>query len=275
MIAMARSLPRVGVQARAWRPWDDSLADVDCLHLFGSVRQHLDLVDASPPLSVPIALSTIAWFDLPSLWREPRSLAWRTAACSKFLIRSVMPGVSSWRRRLYHAVDLLLPNSQAEACSLINYFQVPPERIHVVPNGADDRFADGNPQAFARLVGGRNFVLYAGRIEPRKNQLGFLQAMKGTDVPVVILGDVVPGHEDYLAQCRRRQRQGQVRAARAPRRSAVGQCLCRLRVPGVGQLVRNAGPGGPGGRDVGCAAGVAGARFGSRVLRGLGRICFA
>jgi glycosyltransferase involved in cell wall biosynthesis len=72
-----------------------------------------------------------------------------------------------------------------------------------VPNGADPRFAEGRPQAFAQLAGERNFVLYAGRIEPRKNQFGFLQAMQGTNVPIVILGDVVPGHESYLDACRR------------------------------------------------------------------------
>jgi glycosyltransferase involved in cell wall biosynthesis len=73
----------------------------------------------------------------------------------------------------------------------------------VVPNGADERFAEADAEPFAKLVGGRNFVLYAGRIEPRKNQLGFLQAMRGTGTAVVVLGDAVPGHEEYLVRCRR------------------------------------------------------------------------
>ncbi|MEX2560794.1 MAG: glycosyltransferase, partial [Pirellulales bacterium] len=38
--------------------------------------------------------------------------------------------------------------------------------------------------------------------EPRKNQLGFLRAVAGLDLPVVVLGSVVPGHEAYLACCR-------------------------------------------------------------------------
>jgi glycosyltransferase involved in cell wall biosynthesis len=46
-------------------------------------------------------------------------------------------------------------------------------------------------------------VLSAGRIEPRKNQLALLRAMRGTGVPIVVLGDVVPGHESYERQCRR------------------------------------------------------------------------
>jgi glycosyltransferase involved in cell wall biosynthesis len=119
------------------------------------------------------------------------------------MARAVCPRLPSWRRRLYHAVDLLLPNSNAEAQQLVRYFQVPPQRIRVVPNGADERFAAAEAEPFARLLGMRDFVLYAGRIEPRKNQLGFLRAMRGTDEPIVVLGDVVAGHEGYLAECRR------------------------------------------------------------------------
>ena len=106
-----------------------------------------------------------------------------TAACAGFLARAGCPRLPSWRRRLYHAVDLLLPNSNAEADQLVRYFQVPAERIHVVPNGADERFAEADPAPFARRVGTRDFVLSAGRIEPRKNQLGLLRAMRGTKVP--------------------------------------------------------------------------------------------
>ena len=138
---------------------------------------------------------TIAWFDFANIWREPRPLWSQLAASGRFLARAAFPSLPSWRRRLYHAADLLLPNSQAEAEQLRRYFGVPAEKIHVVPNGADERFARARPQAFARLAGCRDFVLYAGRIEPRKNQLNFLRAMQGADVPIVVLGDVVPGCE--------------------------------------------------------------------------------
>jgi glycosyltransferase involved in cell wall biosynthesis len=80
---------------------------------------------------------------------------------------------------------------------------VPAKRIHVVPNGADERFASADPEPFARFVGSRDFVLSAGRIEPRKNQLGLLRAMRGTGIPIVVLGDVVPGYESYQRKCRR------------------------------------------------------------------------
>jgi len=203
MTALARALPSVGIAARLWRPWEERLAGADCLHLFGSLPEHLPVVEAAHRQSVPVALSTIAWFDLAGYWREPRPLGKRLGACARFVVRAACPRVPSWRRRLYHAVDLLMPNSQAEAEQLVRYFGVPAERIHVVPNGADERFARADPEPFARRVGARGFVLCAGRIEPRKNQLGLVRAMRGSDVPVVVLGDVVPGCEWYADRCRR------------------------------------------------------------------------
>lgn len=203
MTALADELRQAGVAARFWRPWEDQLAGLDCLHLFGSEPEHLPVALAARRAKVPVVLSTIAWFDLASCWREPWPLPKRLAACGKFALRAAAPWIKSWRRELYQAVDLLLPNSQAEADQLTRYFGVSAERIRVVRNGADPRFAKGEAGPFARLAGCRRFVLYPGRIEPRKNQLGFLRAMQGAETPIVILGDVVPGHEAYLAACRR------------------------------------------------------------------------
>jgi len=203
MLSTARALASVGVDARLWRPWEQPLSAADCLHLFGSVREHLPTVEAARRRGIPVVLSTIGWFDLANCWAEPGGMIKRLAACGRFLARASCRRLPSWRRRLYHAVDLLLPNSNAEAKQLTRHFAVPPERIQAVPNGADERFADADPEPFARLVGARGFVLCAGRIEPRKNQLGLLRAMRGTDIPVVVLGDAVPGHEQYAAECRR------------------------------------------------------------------------
>ena len=202
MAALAQTLGEAGVDASFWRPWEEPLSRFDCLHLFGSEPEHLALAREARRQNIPVVLSTIAWFDLASCWREPWPLARRLTACGKFALRAAAPWLKSWRRDLYHAVDLLLPNSKAEAAQLTRYFGVPAERIHVTPNGADRRFLAEIPEPFARRVGGRGFALYPGRIEPRKNQLNFLLAMRETTAPVVILGDAVPGHEAYYARCR-------------------------------------------------------------------------
>lgn len=202
LMATADALRAVGVDARLLRPGEDP-AGADVVHLFGSRPEHLELAEAARRRGTPTVLSTIAWFDLASYWRGARGPGRKLRACAGFLARAACPALPSWRRRLYAHARMLLPNSTAEARQLARYFGVPPERIHVVPNGADERFARADPGPFARRAGLRDFALCAGRIEPRKNQLGLLRAMRGAEVPVVVLGDPVQGHEDYVRACRR------------------------------------------------------------------------
>jgi glycosyltransferase involved in cell wall biosynthesis len=202
LAATAEALGRLGVDVQPWHPDDSRRCDADCVHVFGSLPSHQTIIDAAHRRNIPVVLSTITWFDLAGYWRGGRTLAGRVAACFRFAARATLPALPSWRRRLYHDADLLLPNSNAEAEQLVRYFRVPASRIHVVHNGADERFARGDTQAFVERFGLRDFVLSIGRIEPRKNQLALLRAMRGTGVPIAVLGRVVPGHEAYLASCR-------------------------------------------------------------------------
>lgn len=197
------ALAAMGCDARPWRPWeDDSFADIDVLHFFGSRPEFVPLVEAARHRGTRVALSTISWFDWRNTWREPRGLLARTAATARYALRSAMPQWSGWRRRLYEAADVLLPNSQAEAKQLMRLFQVPAAKVRVVPNGFDERFAAADARAFERRFGLRDFVLSVGRIEPRKNQLNLIRALGDSNHTLVIVGDVVPGHEAYGEACR-------------------------------------------------------------------------
>lgn len=201
--SLAQWLPNVGVDARLWRPWEDRWDAFDALHIVGSAPEWVELAVAARRVGKPVFVSPVAWFTLRDLWREPWPV-WRHGWASlKYLSRAAWPKLPSWRRRLYDAASLLLPNSQSEAEQLRRMFGVPREKLRVVPNGADLRFADADPELFTRITGWRDFVLCVGRIEPRKNQLRLLQALRGLGLPIVILGDVVPGHEAYLAACQR------------------------------------------------------------------------
>lgn len=201
--SLAAWLPDAGVDAGLWRPWEDDWAQIDLLHLVGSVPEFVPLAHAAREAGKPVVLSPVAWFTCRDLWREPWSLAARLLACGKFAARAAFPALPSWRRKLYHTTNLLLPNSRAEAEQLGRHFSVPHSRMRVAPNGVDARFASADAAYFERMTGRRDFVLCVGRIEPRKNQLGLLQALRGTGMRVVLIGDVVPGHEAYLQACRR------------------------------------------------------------------------
>ncbi len=203
MDATARELRRLGFDARAWRPWDaDELQAGDVVHFFGSRPEFVGPAEALKSRGVRVVVSTIAWFDWRNTLREPTSLFRRSRDLARYALRAALPRLPSWRRRLYHAADLLLPNSQAEAEQLIRLFRVPQAKVRIVPNGVDARFAAADAQLFQARFGNNSFVLCPGRIEPRKNQLTLIRALRGTGLRLVLLGDVVSGHDRYLSACR-------------------------------------------------------------------------
>lgn len=200
--ATERALSDLSIDARPWRPWEDRLTPGDVVHFFGSLPEFVPLVDAAQRQGAKAALSTIAWFDWRNIWREAHSPARRALNSLRYAARAACPRIPSWRRRLYHAADLLLPNSQAEAEQLQRLFGVPTRKIRVVPNGIDPRFGAATPDVFHARYGLRNFVLCCGRFEPRKNQLTLIRALRDSGRPLVFIGDAAPGHGGYYKACR-------------------------------------------------------------------------
>ncbi len=86
----------------------------------------------------------------------------------------------------------------------------------MVPNGVDPRFRDADPGLFHDHVSLDDFVLYTGRIEPRKNVRSLIRAVRRIGVPLVVIGDPVPGHESYLRSC---EAEGEGILTRIPRLS--------------------------------------------------------
>ena len=201
--ALAESLPPAGVAARLWRPFEDSLANSRCLHLFGSAAEFLPLVQSVRRIGVKVALTPESWRQGAPHGSFGRGWLHKTAAWFVKAGRGFLSTTPAWQRELYSAVDLLLPNSNAEAQRISRRFKLPMDRLRVVPHGVDPRLAEADPELFRRQFGVHDFVLYTGTIEPNNQQLGFLWAMKKMDLPVVVLGDVGPECEWYVEECRR------------------------------------------------------------------------
>jgi len=197
------ALAELGYDARAWHPWDDELGPGDVVHFFGSRPEFVTAAAAARRRGARVVVSTVAWFDWRNTVREPGPWHRRLTHAARYVVRAALPQLPSWRKRLYDGADLLLPNSQAEAEQLARLFRVSEAKIRVVPNGADRRFAAADPQPFRDFTGLDRFLLCVGRIEPRKNQLALIRAAAGTGIPLVLIGDTVPGHERYADRCRR------------------------------------------------------------------------
>ena len=88
------------------------------------------------------------------------------------------------------SADRLLPNSNEEARFLAANFGVPLRGCTVVPNGVDPAIGDGSPDLFRSQHSLDDFVLFVGRIEPRKNVHRLITAFVRSelDTQLVILG---------------------------------------------------------------------------------------
>ncbi|MDZ7620851.1 MAG: hypothetical protein U1E05_27930, partial [Patescibacteria group bacterium] len=122
MQSLASALQALEVKAGLWRPWEDALAECHCLHLFGSLPEHRQLIQAARRQGVAVVLSTDVWLAASSGMRQP----WPTRLTAGVVRAAQMscPWLPSWQRRLYHSVDMLLPNSHAEAEQLTRWFGV-------------------------------------------------------------------------------------------------------------------------------------------------------
>ena len=172
----------------------------------------LDVMRRSRNLQVPVVLSTIYWGReyTTGQHRTGNFLATWAARIrvGLALLRSSLQGRVSekcevliehltTKRVIYEMAALLLPNSESEAEAIRRELGVTTP-CHVVPNAVDaERFTPGLEQA------PREYVLFSGRFEPHKNQLGLIRALKNQSWPVVLVGKAHPHHPDYYRQCRR------------------------------------------------------------------------
>ncbi len=105
------------------------------------------------------------------------------------------------KQRVVQRAQILLPNCRWELSALRRYFRLGYKPAQLVPNAVrPEKFIRATPDAFVQRFGLRDFVLCAARIEPFKNQLMLIWALRGTSVPLVLAGKV--SETEYGALCR-------------------------------------------------------------------------
>jgi len=191
------------------------ISQADLVHIFNlqSIDETLAFARIAHSVGKPTAVSTIFW-DLshmfyvhsmaklglfsPELWwlngkRVFDGLANIIARYSKTKTLSYYsPQWRSKYREVISYTNVLLPNSEEEAVLLSKYVGQNLKQVVVVENALDEKiFSSSN------LIRRKKSVLCVGRIEPVKNQLGLLNAIKDmTDVNVTIVGR--PTHGRYV-----------------------------------------------------------------------------
>ncbi len=262
ILQTAGHLRRLGVEvvlSDALRP---QLAGFDLAHLF-----HLDRLWELVPLcrhlrrrGLPAVLSPIYWptdaFDRggrtgPAGWIA-RHLGCTALASGRLAARWALACLERRRligpptvrfvrlaRYVLERVRVVLPNSVAEQRVLEQKFGLCPPAV-VVPNGVDlERFT--TMQAEPREP---DSILCVGRIEPRKNQLRLIEAVRGTAWRLRIVGGAGRFHRGYARRCHQAAGANvEFLGPRRPdelaalyRRARVHACVSWYETPGLASL---------------------------------------
>jgi glycosyltransferase involved in cell wall biosynthesis len=203
LIQTGRHLESLGVPIRLFSSWTDRLERARLIHLFGMSHEGLELARVSRAQHVPVVLSPICWYEPRALIALEPGLPRKIRGLAAWSLRLAMPHWPSWRRELLELADAVLPNSPAEATQLARLFGVARRKLRVVPNGVRAAIGSSDPEPFRRHFGDQPFVLTVGRIEPRKNTLALIRAVRTLGLPLVVIGQAPPRCGEYERECRR------------------------------------------------------------------------
>ncbi len=188
LLKTMEALRELGIDVVFWENFDKNFK-CDILHIFGCHYWLFHAANLAKLKGIKIAISPISYVPSIKFYYK----IW------KYLDKFV-PVDTTYRlhRKLLSVADVILPNSLAEAHYLTTNFNIEPDKIFIVPNAAEERFAYASPDLFYKEYKLKNFVLCVGKIEPRKNQLLLVKALTNSEKNLVLIGDPIPNRMDYF-----------------------------------------------------------------------------
>lgn len=203
IIQTKQALEQCGVNAVLFETWSEfNPAEFDLVHLFSANMGTYHLARTIKASGLPLIISPVFYTR-----RSPR------------VVRTVI-SADRWANRFTRGIwtdygliaemcswaETILPNTGDEANLFMQAFGVPAERVAIVPNGVEERFASAKPELAKREFGVEDFILSVGHIGPeRKNMLRLIEALEQIDHPAVIIGrvDKTPAGQACLARAKR------------------------------------------------------------------------
>jgi polysaccharide pyruvyl transferase CsaB len=194
-------LEQLGVSLTVSTEAHPDLSEYDIVHAFNLTRpqEPLQHCENARRQGKPIVLSTVYW-DAREFVREAAARIGLDPGVGVADELAMLAVREAQAAIVIEMADVLVPNAPAERDLLARNFGVAPEKCMIAPNAPSAHFYDATADDFVRAYGLRDFVLCVGRIELRKNQYALLAALKGTDLPIVIIGRA--RDERYLDLCR-------------------------------------------------------------------------
>lgn len=194
----AAHLESMGVKVTLYNPWESyDLDKFDLAHLFIAGLETSGIAEHISDSACKLVVSPV-FYTQKSATTIKRYLS--IESIGRKLFNGFISDLSI-KKRVCRLADLILPNTEAEAHLIQEGFRVKKNKLRVIPNGVDLRFADADPTLFQSKYPVRNFALFVGNASsPRKNLLPLLKQLRPDDPPFVIIGHL--SNSNYSRSCR-------------------------------------------------------------------------
>lgn len=192
----AQALEDAGHEVILYSPWRNQLGEVDVCHMFAMDSSLLPYGLAAKQQGKPLVISPVFnCFAYNSLALQMRILASRC-------IPGSYEGLCGCNK-LLRLASVIIPLNCEEKDSLHRCFGVDVSRCTVIPNGIEISYSGANAALAEKTFGGRDYILQVGSIEPRKNQLASIKAMRNLPYKLILVGKASNENVSYYDKCRR------------------------------------------------------------------------
>lgn len=196
ILRTAQCLQNRGFEVVFADAWQNQISNVDICHCWSSDPQMVYHVKEAKKQNIPVVISPVFMRFLEPLFKV--SLEYHLARLIPGLFTPQMI-----QSTMFNACDGLIALNMEEKEVLQRVFNLSDEKVHIVPNGIDQKFAKGDPNLFIEKYGVKDFVLQVGYIESRKNALTIIRAMKDLPYHLVLVGGWEMRDNDYVEQCKK------------------------------------------------------------------------
>lgn len=185
-----------GVRVDFFNPYTTDIRDYDLVHVFMLTLESESLINCAKTLGKKVVLSSIV--NLNSYKTAKRNHKILPVLCRL----GVRPTDSVLYTAIHHC-DKIIAETPAESYHLQKCFEVPNNKISVIPNGCNENI-EASDEIYKFIGNRKKYVVQVGRIDPNKNLLNVIKAVKGADYNLVVIGGEYAGNKsDYIERCKK------------------------------------------------------------------------
>lgn len=176
MFSIADALKQCGLIADIYGPYSRSIDHYDAIIHFSVHGGGLEILEHIKGFDKPIFL----W---PNVWLTEKD-------------SSSLPMIE----RFIELSDQLLFKSNSELGNFLQYFPESKSKCNLIAPGVDPSFVKSTDEnLFKSIQGIDNYAIWVGIIEPQKNQMNAVKALKNKGIRLVLVGSC--RDPEYLEQC--------------------------------------------------------------------------